>query len=81
MDKMRNDARANKCNFPMTPPVRPLVGQSVGWAVSKFVDRSVCHNFLKGREVTLPCYYRGTFYIVYFLWQNDNWDKKLKSKN
>ena len=27
-----------KCNLPMTPPVRPL-----RW--------SVCHNFLRGREV------------------------------
>ena len=36
-----------KCNFPMTPHVRPFVG----WLVCM----SVCHNFLKGREVTLPC--------------------------
>ena len=45
-----------KCNFPMTPHVRLLVG----WLVGRSVGRSVCHNFLKGREVTLPCSYRST---------------------
>ena len=34
----------------MTGSVRLSVGRSV----------SVCHNFLKGREVTLPCFYRST---------------------
>ena len=38
-----------KCNFPMTPPVHPLVG------------RSVCHNFPPiGSDVTLPCSYKST---------------------
>ena len=41
-----------KCNFPMTP--HPFVSWSVG--------RSVCHNFLKGQEVTLPCSNRRTFF-------------------
>ena len=26
----------------------------VSWMVDKLVGRSVCHNFLKGREVTVP---------------------------
>ena len=34
----------------VTPLVRPLVG------------RSVCHNFLKGRVVSLSCSYRSTFF-------------------
>ena len=33
-------------------PVCPSVGWSVG--------RLVCHTFLKGQEVSLPCYYRST---------------------
>jgi len=34
--------------------LRPSVGcRSVGW--------SVCHNFLNGRQVSLPCSYRSTF--------------------
>ena len=40
-----------KCNFPMTRSVHRSVG-SVGC--------SVCHKFLKGRKVTLPCSYRST---------------------
>ena len=39
-------------NSPMTRPV----SLSVGWSVS----RSVFHNFLKGREVLLPCSFRST---------------------
>ena len=35
-----------KCNFPMTTSVRQSI--SLGWSVSQ----SVCHNFLKGGEVT-----------------------------
>ena len=34
------------CNFPLT--------LSIGW--------SVCHKFLKGQEVTLPCSYRSTYF-------------------
>ena len=40
-----------KCNFPMVLSARPFVGWSVG--------RSVCHDFLKGREVTLPGFYQS----------------------
>ena len=36
----------------MTRSVCLLVGRSVG---------SVCHDFLKGREDTLPCSYRSTY--------------------
>ena len=43
-----------KCNFPMTPNVRELVG------------RPVCQYFLKGREVTLPCSYRSTCFCLTF---------------
>ena len=39
-------------NSPMSPRVRPLVDCLVG--------RSVCRNFLKGREVTLQRSYRST---------------------
>ena len=42
-----------KCNFPMNPYVR----LSVGWLVGRSFFRSVCHSFLKGREVKLPCSY------------------------
>ena len=44
-----------KCNIPLTPPVRLSVGRLVG--------RSVCDNFLKGREVTLPCFKRSISFI------------------
>ena len=33
-------------------PSYPSVGWSVGWFV--------CHDFLKGQEVTLPCSYRNS---------------------
>ena len=42
---------------------------SIGW----LVGQSVCHNFLKGQEVSLPCSYRSTCLI-----QNRS---KLKLKN
>ena len=48
-----------KCNFPMTRSVRLLL---VGWSVGRdrlVGIRSVCHNFLKELEVTLPCSYRS----------------------
>ena len=32
----------------------------MGSVIGKSVGRSVCHNFQSGREVTLPCSYRGT---------------------
>ena len=41
----------SKCNFPMTHSVRRRL---VSWYVW------FCHNFLKGREVALPCSYRST---------------------
>ena len=41
-----------KRNFPMTLSVRLMVGWSDG--------RSVCHNSLTVREVSLPCSYRST---------------------
>ena len=46
----------------MAFPAWLLVGPSVGWPVLVgLLDLSVCHNFLKGRQVTLPRSYRGTF--------------------
>ena len=33
--------------------------QSVGWSGTLVDMSSVCHNFLKGWEVTLPCSYRS----------------------
>ena len=30
-------------------------------SVGRLVALSVCHNFLKGQEVTLPCFYRHTY--------------------
>ena len=36
--------------------VRPLFSCSVGW----LVGRSVGHDFLKGREISLPCSYKST---------------------
>ena len=47
-----------KGNFSMTPSVGRSVFFSVGW--------SVCHNFLKGREVTPPCSYRSTCQRILF---------------
>ena len=41
------------------PSCRPLVGylgRLVGW--------SVCHNILKGREVTFQCHFRNTCFIL-----------------
>ena len=41
---------------------------SVGWPV--------CHNFLKGREVSLPCSYRSTclfVYLYFLLWLLWDW--------
>ena len=45
------------CNIPINyDPSCPSVGRLVGW--------SVCHNFLKGWEVTLPCSYRSTCFAA-----------------
>ena len=46
------EGAAWKCNFPMSPHVRPLVVWS-GWSVAGLVGLFVI-IFLKGREVTLP---------------------------
>ena len=40
----------------MTQSVR----RSINRSISLSVGWSVCHNFLEGREVTLPCSYRNT---------------------
>ena len=45
-----------KRNFPMSPPVRSMVGRLVDWSDGW----SVCHNFVEGQEVSLPCFYRST---------------------
>ena len=45
-----------KSNFPIIRSVSRSVGRSVGWLI--------CHNFLKGREVTLLCFYRSTCLFV-----------------
>ena len=51
-----------KCNFPLNPHVRQLVGRSdfrlVGWVLGW---SGVCHKFLKERKVTLPCSSEGLF--------------------
>ena len=45
-----------KCNFPMTPPARPSVG-----------GRSVCHKFVKGWAVPLPCSCRSACFFFCFI--------------
>ena len=32
----------------------------VDWLAGRLIGRSVCHNFLKGKEVSLLCTYRST---------------------
>ena len=49
-----------KCSFPMNPHVHMLVGVSISASPSL----SVCQNFLKGRDVSLPCLDRSTYYII-----------------
>ena len=39
-------------------------GLSVIWLVGRSVGRSFCQNFLKGRDVSLPCSYRSTFFLL-----------------
>ena len=46
-----------KYNFP--------VRQSVGWSVSQLVWRLFCHNFLKGRDVTLSFSYQSTCFYLF----------------
>ena len=55
-------------------------GMSFGW----LVGWSVCHNFLKGCEDTLPCSYRSTFlndgrYILLQFWANSVYNRRLLS--
>ena len=53
-----------KCNFPLTPHVRPFVGLSVG----SMVERLVCLSwFPKRAECFLPCSYWSTF--IFYLYK------------
>ena len=47
--------------------VRWSAGWLAGWLVSWSGGRSVCHNFLKGREVTLPCSYPSMLYYCWWI--------------
>ena len=58
-----NHLKKMKCNFPMIPSVRLSVCWLLGWLIGPLVGMSVCHNFLTGREVTLPCSYRSTCFL------------------
>ena len=42
------------------------VRRSVGWTDGQQVDRWLCHDFLKGWEVSLPCSYRSTSFDEIF---------------
>ena len=55
--KQKTDLSFWKCNFPMSPPVRRLVG--------RLGSQSVYHNFQKGRENTLQ-YTASIGTLVYF---------------
>ena len=56
-----------KCSFPMAPHVRLVIGRLLdGSSVGLLVGLSVCYNFLKGQEVTLPCIYRTQSFIKNF---------------
>ena len=43
--------------LPYEPSVCQLIGRTFGW--------SVCHNFLKGREDSLPCSFRRTCFFLF----------------
>ena len=58
LSKFRNNW---KCNWKWPGQ---YVGWSVGRLVGRLVDWLVCHNFLKGRGVTLPCSNRSTCLLV-----------------
>ena len=49
----------------MSPYLHPCFCQLFGWWFS-FCE-SLCYNFFKGREVTLPCSYRGAFILTIIL--------------
>ena len=49
----RKKRLSNLTLFKVWLPYKPLL--SVCWVVGWFVRRLVCHYFLKGSEVTLPC--------------------------
>ena len=55
-----------KCNFPKTAMLWLSISvcQFVGCSVFRRDGWSVSHNFLKGREVTLLCFYRSTCYFI-----------------
>ena len=57
---------------PSTPSAGRSVGLSISWFVQLSVCRSVCHNFLKGQEITLPLLSEHLFYHVCAL----SWDHK-----
>ena len=49
-------------NFLMTPHILLLVC----WMVCRSAG-SVCYNLLKGRESTLPWFYRSTYWFIWFI--------------
>ena len=56
--------------------------KSICWPVW-LVDRSVCHNSLKGREVILSCSYRSTCFAFGWLWdtrENARFSEKIMNK-
>ena len=38
-----------------------------GLMVNRLVGLSACHNFLTGREVRLPCTFRGTYFVFIYV--------------
>ena len=44
--------------------MNPHVCKSFSWLVCRF-GWSVCHNFLKGQEVTFQYFYRSTLLFIY----------------
>ena len=56
--------------------------KSICWPVW-LVDRSVCHNSLRGREVILSCSYRSTCFAFGWLWdtrENARFSEKIMNK-
>ena len=62
VNKLSLDRYYWKWDFPMTLSVRPSV-------VRRTVGLSVCHHFLNGREVSLPCSYRSTCFCLMHFFQ------------
>ena len=46
------------CLFEAKLSHEPVIRPSVGWLFG------LCHNFRKRREISLPCFYRNTCYLV-----------------